>query len=68
MKDDVKVKVPNRTPMTLIPSNGVVKWDRVLKSIGKLEGDHTTHLWKDLLHEIQFRNVHKQMIQFKGDL
>jgi hypothetical protein len=35
MKDDVKDKVPNKTPKTLIPSNGV------LKSSNKLEGgDH----------------------------
>jgi hypothetical protein len=24
--------------------------------------------WKDLSHEIWFRNVHKQMIQLKGDI
>jgi hypothetical protein len=68
MKDDVKIKVPNETPMTLIPSNGVVNWDGVLKSIGRLEVDHTTHLWKDLSHKIQSKSVHRQMIQFKGDL
>jgi hypothetical protein len=39
MKDDVKVKVPNRNPKTLILLNGVVNWDGVLKSSGKLEGD-----------------------------
>jgi hypothetical protein len=44
MKDDVKVKVPNRAPKILIPSNGVVNWDGVLKFGGKLEGDHATHL------------------------
>jgi hypothetical protein len=44
MKDDVKVKVPNETPKIQIPSNGVVNWDGVLKSGGKLEGDHATHL------------------------
>jgi hypothetical protein len=32
MKDDVKVKVPNKTSKILIPSNGVVNWDGVLKS------------------------------------
>ncbi len=37
MKDDVKVKVPNGTPKTLIPLDGV------LKSSGRLKGDHTTH-------------------------
>jgi len=24
--------------------------------------------WKDLLHKVQFRNVHKQMIQLKRNL
>jgi hypothetical protein len=44
MKDDVKVKMPNRTLKTLIPSNGVGNWDGVLKSSGRLEGDNVTHL------------------------
>jgi hypothetical protein len=39
MKDDVKVKVPNGTPKTRIPSNGVVNGDGVLKFSGSLEGD-----------------------------
>jgi hypothetical protein len=43
MKDDVKVKVPNRAPKILIPLDGVVNWDGVLKSSGKQEGDHATH-------------------------
>jgi hypothetical protein len=43
MKDDVKVKVPNKTPKILILSDGVVNWDGVLKSSGRLEGDHATH-------------------------
>jgi len=38
MKDDVKVKVPNVTPKTLIFSNGVVNWDGVLKFGGKPKG------------------------------
>ncbi len=42
MNDDLKVKVPNETPKTLIPSNGVVNWDGVLKFGGGLEGDHVT--------------------------
>jgi hypothetical protein len=37
MKDDVKIKMPNRTPKTLIPSNGV------LKSSSRPKGDHVTH-------------------------
>jgi hypothetical protein len=36
MKDDMKVEVSNKTPKTLIPSNGVVNWDGVLKSGDKL--------------------------------
>jgi len=43
MKDDVKVKVPNGTPKTLIPSNGVVNWDGVLKFSGGSKGDHVMH-------------------------
>jgi hypothetical protein len=43
MKNDVKVKVPNGTAKTLIPSNGVVNWDGVLKSNGRPKGDHATH-------------------------
>ncbi len=43
MKDGVKVKVPNRTPKTLILSNGVVNWDGVLQSSGRLKGDHAMH-------------------------
>jgi len=45
MKDDVKIKVPNRTPKTLILSDEVVNWDGVLKYDGKLKGDHATHFW-----------------------
>jgi hypothetical protein len=40
MKNDVKVKVANGNPKTLIPSSGVVNWDGVLKSSGKPKGDH----------------------------
>ncbi len=43
MKDDVNDEMPNGTPKTLIPSNGVNE-DRVLKLGGRLEGDHVTHL------------------------
>jgi hypothetical protein len=31
MKDDVKVNKPNKTPKILIPLDGVVNWDGVLK-------------------------------------
>jgi len=45
MKDDVKVKVPNGTPKTLIHLDGVVNWDGVLKSDGNPNDDHATHFW-----------------------
>jgi hypothetical protein len=47
MKDDVKVMMPNITPMTLIPSNGVAIWDAVLKFGGRPESDHATHMKLD---------------------
>ncbi len=37
-------EVLNGTPKTLIPFDGVVNWDGVLKLNGRLEGDHVTHL------------------------
>jgi len=43
MKDDVKIKVPNEIPKALIPSDGVVNWDGVLKFGGMLKGDHAMH-------------------------
>jgi len=43
MKDNMKITVPNETPKILIPSDEVVNWHGVLKSGGKLEGDHATH-------------------------
>jgi hypothetical protein len=36
MKDDVNVEMPNGTPKTLIPFDGVLKLGNVLK------GDHVT--------------------------
>jgi hypothetical protein len=43
MKDDLNDDVLNGTPKTLILFNGVLNWDGVLKSGGKLKGDHVTH-------------------------
>jgi hypothetical protein len=43
IKDDVSDEVPNGILKILIPSNGMVNWDGVLKSGGRLEGDHATH-------------------------
>jgi hypothetical protein len=43
MKYDVKVKVPNKTLKNLIPLDGVVNWDGMFKSGGRLKGDHATH-------------------------
>ncbi len=45
MKANVKIMVPNGTPKTLILSDGVINWDRVLKSSGRPEGDHAMHFW-----------------------
>ncbi len=44
MRDDVNDEMPNGTPKTLTLFNGVVNWDGVLMSNGRLEGDHATHL------------------------
>ncbi len=43
IKHDVNNGVPNGTPKILILSNGVLNWDGVSKSSGKLEGDHGAH-------------------------
>jgi hypothetical protein len=43
MKDVVKVKVPNKTPNTLIPLDGVLNWAGVLKFGGRPDGDHVMH-------------------------
>jgi hypothetical protein len=42
MKDDVNDEVPNGTPKTLIPFDGVVNLNGVLKLSSKLKGDHAT--------------------------
>jgi hypothetical protein len=44
MKDYVNDEVPNGTPKTLIPFNGVLNYNGVTKSSGKPHGDHATHL------------------------
>jgi hypothetical protein len=44
MNDDGNDEVSNGTPKTLIPFDGVVNWDRVLRSGEKPKGDHATHL------------------------
>jgi hypothetical protein len=41
--DDVNDEVPNETPKILIPFNGVVNWDKVLKLGGRPKVDHATH-------------------------
>jgi hypothetical protein len=43
MKDVVNHKMFNGTPKTMVPFNGVVNWDGVLKSRGRIEGDHVAH-------------------------
>jgi hypothetical protein len=40
MKDVMNHKMFNGTPKTMVPSNGVVNWDGVLKLGGRVEGDH----------------------------
>jgi hypothetical protein len=39
MKDDVKIMMFSGTPKTLIPLDGVVIWDGVLKFGGRPEGN-----------------------------
>jgi hypothetical protein len=43
MKDDMKVMVLGKTPKILIPLDGVVNLDGVLKSNGRLKGGHAMH-------------------------
>jgi hypothetical protein len=40
MKDDV----PNGISKILIPFDGVINWNVVLKSNSRVKGDHATHL------------------------
>jgi hypothetical protein len=42
MKDDMNDEVPIGILNTLIPLDGVVNQDGVLKSCDRLEGDHAT--------------------------
>jgi hypothetical protein len=44
MKDDVNDEVPNGAPKILIPFDGVVNRDGVLKLGNKLKGDYVTPL------------------------
>ncbi len=44
MKDDVNGEMPNGTPKILIPSNGVLNLDGVIKLGGKPKGDHAMKL------------------------
>ncbi len=37
-------EMSNGISKTLIPSNGVINWDGVLKLGGRPKGDHATHL------------------------
>jgi hypothetical protein len=43
MKDDLKIKVSNGTPKILIPSDGMVNENGVLKFGGTPKGDHVMH-------------------------
>ncbi len=43
MKDDLNDEVPNETPKTLIPYDGMLNQDGVWKSRGKPKEDHVKH-------------------------
>ncbi len=43
IKDDLNDEVPNGTPKTLIPSNGVLNWDGVSNLGDNTKGAHVTH-------------------------
>jgi hypothetical protein len=43
MKDDVKDEIPNGTPKTQIPSDGVLNKDGVSKLGDKPKGGHAAH-------------------------
>ncbi len=59
IKDDVSDEVLNGILKILIPSNGMVNWDGVLKSGGRLEGDHATHLWGWIKRPITYSSIWK---------
>ncbi len=59
MKDDVKVKVPNETPKTLIPFDGVINQEGVLKSGGRPKGDHATHFLGWIKRPIAWSSIYK---------
>jgi hypothetical protein len=44
MNDDANDEMPNGTPNINFFFYGVLNWDELMKSSGKLEGDHVTHL------------------------
>jgi hypothetical protein len=44
MKENVNDEMFNGTPKNLIPFDGMVNWDGVLKSGSKTESNHATHL------------------------
>jgi hypothetical protein len=56
MKDDMNDEISNGTPKILIPFNGVIKWDGVLKSSSKSKGDHVTH-FLNLIKTLIARNL-----------
>jgi len=45
MKEDVNDEVFNGIPKNVIPFDGVIYLDGVLKLGGKTKGNHATHLW-----------------------
>ncbi len=55
----MKVKVPNGTPKILIPLDGVINWDGVLKSGGRPKGDHAIHFLSWIKRSIAQSSVWK---------
>jgi len=43
MKDDLNDEMPNKNPNTLIPFDGVLKWDGVSKLSNRVTGDCATY-------------------------
>ncbi len=59
MKDDVNNEVSNVTLKILIPFDGVVNWDGLLKLGDMLEGDHVTHFLSWIERSIAQNSVWK---------
>ncbi len=49
----------NGIPKTLIPSNGVLNWDGVLKFGDRPEGEYDTHCWNCIEKPITWSSIWK---------